>query len=416
MVTGRPTNDNFDYRRRLLGFSTSDTGSNVGFTGEPGEPNHAGVNFGVPGWVNSGWWTWTAPASGLVTLNTIGSNYDTSLGVYTGSAVNALTPVAGNDDFPGLGLRSQVQFNAIAGQTYQIAVDGYTSRTGNINLNLNLPLNFTQTGTAGNDNLNGTGANDVIGGLDGNDAINGNGGNDALLGGAGNDTINGGSGIDYIDGGSGNDAINGNGGNDVLVGGDGNDTIAAAGGDDYIDAGAGNDVIYGNGGNDTLIGGFGDDAIYGASGNDLIVGDLGNDTIYGNGGNDSIVGAAGDDLIYGGSQADTIYSGDGNDTIYANGGGDVINTGSGFDTVWLGSGLATVTLEIGEGFDTINNFQLGQTRFQLGSGLNVNNLTFNGSTDGVEIYADHTRSDLLAVVSWNQASTFEANRDSIFIS
>jgi Ca2+-binding RTX toxin-like protein len=410
MVTGRPNNDNFEYRRRLLGFSTTDTGSNVGFTGEPGEPNHAGVNFGVSAWVNSGWWTWTAPASGLVTLNTIGSNYDTSLAVYTGSAVNALSPVAGNDDF--FGLQSRVQFNAVAGQTYQIAVDGYTSATGNINLNLNLPLNFTQTGNAGNNNLNGTGANDVIGGLAGNDAINSNGGNDALLGGDGNDTINGGSGIDYIDGGNGNDIINGNGGNDVLVGGNGNDTIAAAGGNDYIDAGAGNDRIYGNGGNDTLIGGFGDDAIYGASGNDLIVGDLGNDTIYGNGGNDSIVGAAGDDLIYGGSQADTIYSGTGNDTIYGNGGGDFINTGAGFDTVWLGSGAARVVLEINAGFDTIKNFQLGQTLFQLGSGLNKSQLSFTDSADGVRISAS---GDLLAVVSWNQASTFEASRNSIFI-
>ncbi len=363
-------NDNFANSIRLIGPAVSTTGTNVASTGEAGEPNHGGVNFSSSQ-VNSVWYSWTAPADGVVTINTFGSNYDTSLGVYTGSAVNSLTTIAGNDDFAGL--QSQVSFTAVAGQTYQIAVDGFSTSQGNIALNLNLPLNYTQTGTSGNDNLNGTSANDIIRGLAGNDFINGNGGNDYLEGNAGNDTLSGGSGIDYIDGGADNDSICGNGGNDTLLGGGGNDHIYGASGNDYIDGGANNDTIYGNGGNDTLIGG------------------------------------GGDDLIYGGSQADYILGGSGNDTIYANGGGDYINTGTGLDTVWLGSGAATVVLETGAGYDSVKNFQLGQTTFGVSD---INSLSFADSADGVRISQS---GDLLAVVSWQSASTFTNNVSNIFI-
>jgi hypothetical protein len=71
-----------------------------------------------------------------VTVDTAGSNYDTLLGVYTGTAVNALTTIGTNDDASGLGLRSRVTFTASAGVTYQIAVDGFNAATGNITLNI----------------------------------------------------------------------------------------------------------------------------------------------------------------------------------------------------------------------------------------------------------------------------------------
>ena len=68
------------------------------------------------------WYRWTAPASGLVTLSTEGSTFDTLLAVYTGNQLNALTQVAANDN-NGTSLRSLVQFTATAGTTYHIAVD-----------------------------------------------------------------------------------------------------------------------------------------------------------------------------------------------------------------------------------------------------------------------------------------------------
>lgn len=186
-----------------------------------------------------------------------------------------------------------------------------------------------------------------------------------------------------------------------------NDTLFGTDATETLNGGGGNDTIYGNGGMDTLIGGTGNDRIYGGSQADHISGGNGNDTIYGNGGKDTLIGGAGNDTIYGGSQADTILGGDGNDTIYANGGGDFINTGVGRDTVWLG-GAATVVLEVGQGFDSIKNFQLGLTQLKVSS---TSNLSFTDSADGVRILQD---GDLLAVVSWQTANTFNSNVGSIF--
>jgi V8-like Glu-specific endopeptidase len=129
----RTSNDLFANRTQLSGAVANATGSNVGATREAGETNIEGVSGG-----KSVWWSWTAPASGRVTLSTAGSAFDTTLGVYTGSSVNALRRVVTNDDNPAASdYSSLVQFNAVAGQTYQIAVDGYEGATGSIKLSLN---------------------------------------------------------------------------------------------------------------------------------------------------------------------------------------------------------------------------------------------------------------------------------------
>ncbi|HEX8097998.1 MAG TPA: carboxypeptidase regulatory-like domain-containing protein, partial [Pyrinomonadaceae bacterium] len=78
--------------------------------------------------------------SGPAVFTTYGSSFDTLLGVYTGSSVGALTKVAANDDngfkdnLDGRTLTSSVSFNAVAGTTYYIAMDGSEGRTGDITL------------------------------------------------------------------------------------------------------------------------------------------------------------------------------------------------------------------------------------------------------------------------------------------
>lgn len=124
-----PANDGFSNAQGVADMSGSTTGTNVGATVESGEPAH------VFGPYHSVWYRWTAPASGAATFNTAGSDYDTTLAVYTGSSVNALTQVAANDDADYSTLQSQVNFSATAGTTYYIAVDGYGGYTGNIALN-----------------------------------------------------------------------------------------------------------------------------------------------------------------------------------------------------------------------------------------------------------------------------------------
>lgn len=152
----------------------------------------------------------------------------------------------------------------------------------------------------------------------------------------------------------------------------------------------------------------GDETLYGTDAIEALDGQDGHDTLYGNGGEDTLIGGSGDDLIYGGSQADTILSGDGDDTVYANGGGDFIDTGNGLDTVWLGAGAATIVLNAGTGHDTIKNFQLGATKLKANS---PEGLSFADSAEGAQIFQGN---DLLAVVSWQSASTFSSNVDTIF--
>ncbi len=97
-------------------------------TREVGEPNHGG-----PG-AASIWWKWTAGRSGAVTITTVGSNYDTLLGVYRGTAVDGLTRVRSNDDISNAVRQSRVRFPAQAGVTYRIAVDGYAGAIGDVRL------------------------------------------------------------------------------------------------------------------------------------------------------------------------------------------------------------------------------------------------------------------------------------------
>src|SRR5205823_5439577 len=104
-----PANDAFSAARTLTGTTGTTTGSSVGATLEPGEPQHNGdPNAGA-----SIWFAWTAPSSGALRVDTIGSDFDTILAVYTGSSVSALTLVASNDNTGsyGDGQASKVRFS-----------------------------------------------------------------------------------------------------------------------------------------------------------------------------------------------------------------------------------------------------------------------------------------------------------------
>src|ERR1051325_442354 len=115
----QPANDLFVNAWTLTGTSISTNGNSNNATKEAGEPNHAGFVGG-----RSVWFNWTAPTFGLTRIDTIGSGFNTLLGIYTGSAVSALTQVAANDNIGGGTNTSSVQFNATQGTTYRIAIDG----------------------------------------------------------------------------------------------------------------------------------------------------------------------------------------------------------------------------------------------------------------------------------------------------
>ena len=236
-------------------------------------------------------------------------------------------------------------------------------------------------GTTGNDSLQAwSGANDTLQGLGGNDTLSGNSGNNTLDGGTGNDTLIGGTGNDTY----------------IFNLGDGQDTISDydynAGNLDTIRFGEGiaaGDITFARSGQDLILGingtsdqvriqnwGYGDvyrieniefiggtvwDAAYiqsqlatvpiiGTDGNDSLQAWSGGAILQGLGGNDTLSGSNGNDTIDGGLGNDTLYGGTGNDTYIFNlgDGADTINNydTTGVDTVSFGAGIVLADIDL----------------------------------------------------------------------
>lgn len=125
-----PSNDAFSRATVVTGNSVS--GTNVGATLEIGEPTHANVSGG-----HSVWWVWTPTKAGTVTIDTVGSSFDTVLAVYTGTTgFGGLRNLAYSEDLAPTTLTSKVRISVKANTAYRIAVDGYNGATGAIKLNI----------------------------------------------------------------------------------------------------------------------------------------------------------------------------------------------------------------------------------------------------------------------------------------
>ena len=125
-----PPEDLFAEPAILNGETGSTAADSTEATKETGEPDHADNPGG-----HSLWWTWTAPASGWYSINTLGSGFDTLLAVYQGTEVDDLTLVSANDDAADTSTgASSIEFEAVAGQAYRIAVDGKGGASGAITL------------------------------------------------------------------------------------------------------------------------------------------------------------------------------------------------------------------------------------------------------------------------------------------
>lgn len=126
--TPGPANDNFP-GTTITGSSGTTSGTSASATRQTGEP----TTFGMT--ARSVWFQWTpAVADQATTFNTTGSAFDTVLGVYTGSAVDALTGVA-KDDQSGGANTSALTFNPAMGTTYYIQVGSWASSGGAYTLN-----------------------------------------------------------------------------------------------------------------------------------------------------------------------------------------------------------------------------------------------------------------------------------------
>jgi hypothetical protein len=132
---GAPANDSWRDAQPIAGESGSVQGSNrsgwydmVDFSLD----NRGGMSI---------WYRWIAPASGIASFETVGSDFDTLLVAYSGTSTSLSRLLVGDDDSAGQ-RKSRMQFQVAEGTTYYIGVDGFTyglyAANGSVVLNWSL--------------------------------------------------------------------------------------------------------------------------------------------------------------------------------------------------------------------------------------------------------------------------------------
>ena len=131
-------------------------------------------------------------------------------------------------------------------------------------------------------------------------------------------------------------------------------------------------TIEGTDASDTLIGGKVADEINGNNGNDTIYGNSGNDTIDGGYGNDTLIGGKGNDRLEGSYGNDTYVwnLGDGFDTIY-----DYNNGYADTDTIKFGEGITLEDLTFSRAGDNFHIYVNGDKT----QGINIQNHFYNNN-------------------------------------
>ena len=287
--------------------------------------------------------------------------------------------------------------------------------------------------------------------------ITGTDNNDTLTGGNFGDTLTGNDGDDVIDGGAGNDTLKGNSGNDTLIGGKGNDRLEGSYGDDtYIwNLGDGFDTIYdyngGNTDNDTIKFGEGisfEDLSFERDGNSLII-YVNNDktqgikiqdyyssysqveklkfadesvvetstvavtidrsdalaaqNITGTDNNDILIGGNFGDTLTGNDGDDVIDGGAGNDTLKGNSGNDTLIGGKGNDRLEGSYGDDTYIWNLGDGFDTIYDYNGGNTdndTIKFGEGISFEDLLFERDGNDLVIYVNNDKTQGITIQNY----------------
>jgi Ca2+-binding RTX toxin-like protein len=294
-------------------------------------------------------------------------------------------------------------------------------------------LSRLPSGTASDDALYGSASGDAMNGLAGKDSLYGNGGSDTLDGGVDNDLIYGGLGNDVMQGGTGNDTLYGEAGADTLDSGVGNDYISGGlGSDTYLfGKGDGQDTIAAV--NDSTAGKFDTlsfksgvvpaditferSGTYGSSlaikvagsadqltvENFLSADDPANsynplqqikfadgtiwdvaailkkmytgtdsaESLKGTINADVINGFGGSDRLYGQGGEDTLDGGGGTDSIYGGAGNDVMRGGADNDRMEGDAGNDTYVFSLGDGADTIFDFDSSPGNVDVISFTNV---------------------------------------------
>lgn len=116
-----PPNDLFANREAMPStLPAAAEGSNIGATAEP-EEGLSGTGHDAH---HSVWWQWEAPATQIVSIGTCGTEFRTTLGIFTGEAFTELHRVVPVNAIEGRDCASRFSFQATAGTRYDIGVDG----------------------------------------------------------------------------------------------------------------------------------------------------------------------------------------------------------------------------------------------------------------------------------------------------
>jgi hypothetical protein len=136
-----PTNDNWASAIAVPGVPYSqslDVSTATTEIGEPFPTQCGNKTLSLPG-KNTVWYKFTSGSNRSISFDTVGSNYDTYIAVWTGNALNALTLVGCNDD-NDIDLTSQLFVQLTAGVTYYIQVAKYEG-SGQTNPPYNMVFN-----------------------------------------------------------------------------------------------------------------------------------------------------------------------------------------------------------------------------------------------------------------------------------
>ncbi len=119
-----PANDSCATPTAIAGENTFPFANNLATTGIEGQAEALCFAVGTSGIAADVWFDWTAPATGMATLQTCsGAAFDTKLAVYAGAGCPAGPALACNDD--ACGLQSSLRFACVAGEHYTLQIGSF---------------------------------------------------------------------------------------------------------------------------------------------------------------------------------------------------------------------------------------------------------------------------------------------------
>jgi hypothetical protein len=140
-----PSNDNFGDRTPITGLPFTDSVDTSEATDEGGESRPSCAPIG-----RTVWYEYTPATDAVLQADTLGSDFDTVIGIWEGNDLSTLSEM-GCDDDTGEGVESMAVFLASAGSTYLIQVGGYHGESGALTLHVGPPTSGSISGRVTSD-------------------------------------------------------------------------------------------------------------------------------------------------------------------------------------------------------------------------------------------------------------------------